>query len=443
MSACRVVRGIYFCGSGAPRARAGCSAAASRRPRRHHHQPGKRRVGISAGAGTLHPPKPERSHAIDHVLYRACRNRTASSVQLAKPGLLRTIRSRGIRMNTILFSVRARRVGIPKRSASMPCSTFPKRTRTTSTIPAAPATFRTGSVSRFARPEKTATRRQHRKTSFVSAPRRFCRRSAGRPYFETMASQAAVWRERDPATGLWNWYMYFSYRGKDGTLPGIRLATSRDGKAWTRQFNAQDPRGMGQIFVSTPDAYYEWHQISKIGRTYVLCMEVGTSRGKRWRPGIAVSDRPDRGWVQLDLDTVLQTKWEELYRDDALYHVATPALYQIAGSGFCMRKRVPCRVIKTTSMGSGTSGVLRAKSRFRLCQGLSDLHSRSPGSSETVAGDEFASRSPRTQNAVESHPGSTASRRGRYSTITSVTSVKWPKREKVRGGRAAPGMNRS
>lgn len=151
------------------------------------------------------------------------------------------------------------------------------------------------------------------------------------PYFENMASQAAVWRERDSSTEEWNWYMYYSYRGKDGTLPGLRLATSRDGRNWTRHFNQQDSRGMGQLFTSTPDAYYEWHQIFKVGQTYVLCMEVGTERGKRWRPGLAVSAQPGTGWVQLDLDTMLQTKWEGLYRDDRLFHVATPALYQIAG----------------------------------------------------------------------------------------------------------------
>lgn len=149
------------------------------------------------------------------------------------------------------------------------------------------------------------------------------------PYFEKMASQAAVWREWDGSATRWNWFMYYSYRGNDGTLPGLRLATSRDGKKWTRQFNEKDPRGMGQIFESTPGAYYEWHQISKVGETYVLVIEVGTEKGKRWRPAIAVSQHPDRGWVQLDVDTMLQTNWKGLYRDDTMFHVATPAFYQI------------------------------------------------------------------------------------------------------------------
>ena len=151
----------------------------------------------------------------------------------------------------------------------------------------------------------------------------------GAPFHEEMVSQAAVLRERNATAQGWDWTMYYSYGGKDGLLPGIRLATSRDGKRWTRHFNAADPRGMGQIFRSTPGAYYEWHQVFKLGATYVLCIEVGVDHGARWRPGLAVSTEPERGWTQLDLDTVLQTKWTGLYDDRTLYHVATPALYQI------------------------------------------------------------------------------------------------------------------
>ncbi len=154
------------------------------------------------------------------------------------------------------------------------------------------------------------------------------------PYHEEMASQAAVMREWNDGAKRWDWHMYYSYRGKDGCLPGIRLATSQDGKTWTRQFNADDPRGMGQIFPSTANAYYEWHQILKVGGTYVLCIEVGVEHGARWRLGLAVSTDPVKGWTQLDLDTVLQTKWQGLYDDRTLYHVATPALYEIEGKWY-------------------------------------------------------------------------------------------------------------
>lgn len=152
---------------------------------------------------------------------------------------------------------------------------------------------------------------------------------AAGPYYEEMASQAAVMREWNENEKRWDWFMYYSYRGKDGVLPGIRLATSRDGKTWTRLFNADDPRGMGQIFQSTPNAYYEWHQFLKVDDTYVLSIEVGIEHGKRWRPVLAVSTDPVKGWTQLDPDTMLQTKWEGLYSDNTLYHVATPALYKI------------------------------------------------------------------------------------------------------------------
>jgi len=164
------------------------------------------------------------------------------------------------------------------------------------------------------------------------------------PYFEEMASQAAVLREWEPKEGRWNWFMYYSYRGKDGILPGIRLATSRDGKTWVRRHNEKDPRGMGQIFESTPDAYYEWHQVSKIGDTYVLLIEVGTSHGKRWRPVVAVSKNPVSGWVQIDVDALLQTQWNGLYRDDTIYHVATPATYQIEGKWYLYTQACPLPV---------------------------------------------------------------------------------------------------
>ncbi|MEY2877740.1 MAG: hypothetical protein RLZZ15_120 [Verrucomicrobiota bacterium] len=161
------------------------------------------------------------------------------------------------------------------------------------------------------------------------------------PFAETMAQQSAVLRERDPVSGRWKWFMYYSYRGKNGTLPGLRLATSADGKTWTRHYNPADPRGMGHLFPSTPNAYYEWHQVIKVGGTYVLTIEVGTEKGKRWRPVLAVSRAPDAGWVQLDVDTMLQTHWPGIYRDETIYHVATPAFYEIGGRWFLYTQACP------------------------------------------------------------------------------------------------------
>lgn len=98
---------------------------------------------------------------------------------------------------------------------------------------------------------------------------------------------------------------------------------------------------MGHVFASTPDAYYEWHQVARINGTYVLTMEVGTEQGKRWRPVIAVSRRPDRGWTQLDVDTALQTHWGEVYRDETIFHVATPAFHQVGKRWYLFAQACP------------------------------------------------------------------------------------------------------
>ena len=154
------------------------------------------------------------------------------------------------------------------------------------------------------------------------------------PFRETFASQAAVLRERNTATGGWDWHMYYSYRDQDRTLAGLRYATSRDGKTWTRHWDATDPRGLGHIFASAPNSYYEWHQIRKIGHTYMLSMEVGPELGRQWRPVLAVSSHPAHGWTQLDPGLLLQTQWPGIYSEQTMYHVATPAFYTFNGRGY-------------------------------------------------------------------------------------------------------------
>ncbi len=73
----------------------------------------------------------------------------------------------------------------------------------------------------------------------------------------------------------------------------------------------------------------------------MLLIEVGTSAGKRWRPVVAISKEPDTGWEQMDVDTMLQTKWGALYRDDTIYHVATPAMYAIQGHWYLYAQACP------------------------------------------------------------------------------------------------------
>jgi hypothetical protein len=52
--------------------------------------------------------------------------------------------------------------------------------------------------------------------------------------------------------------------------------------------------------------------------------------------GQIVLSRASHDWMsqQLELDTMLQTKWQGLYNDRTLYHVATPALYEIEGKWY-------------------------------------------------------------------------------------------------------------
>jgi hypothetical protein len=149
------------------------------------------------------------------------------------------------------------------------------------------------------------------------------------PFNETMVSQGAVTREWNPAKKVWNWYLYYSYRGSDGVLPGIRMAVSTDGKRWARWYNPKDPSGRGQIFPGVANTYYEWHQIFKVGSTYVLSIEAGPENGKRWRTALATSESPFYGWKPLNLDLLLQTQWKGLYREESMFHVATPAFYRI------------------------------------------------------------------------------------------------------------------
>lgn len=193
------------------------------------------------------------------------------------------------------------------------------------------------------------------------------------PFHEVMSSQAAVLREWNAETKRWDWTMYYSYRGKDGVLPGLRLATSSDGKTWTRQFNANDPRGMGQIFPSIPNAYYEWHQIFKVDDTYVLSIELGIEKGQRWRTALAVSKSPRTGWQPLPPDTVLQTQWTGLYRDDAMYHVATPAFYPIDGRWYLYAQACPLPTNRNYIDGAWDLWVIECARRIPTLPGYADV----------------------------------------------------------------------
>ena len=128
-------------------------------------------------------------------------------------------------------------------------------------------------------------------------------------------SQAAVFREN----GLW--YMFYSYRNETKTLPGIRLATSRDGKHWTKV------PGPDLLAAAPEQLYIEWHQVYKIGNRYVLLYE-GYNGGTRWGADVATSSSLTTGWKKAPAKLIDQTKWPN-YSDKTMFHVATPAIYQI------------------------------------------------------------------------------------------------------------------
>jgi predicted GH43/DUF377 family glycosyl hydrolase len=130
-------------------------------------------------------------------------------------------------------------------------------------------------------------------------------------------SQGAVFRERS------RWYSLYSYRTAKKVLPGLRLAISTDGTHWRKESGPD-------LLIAAPESQYiEWHQVYKIGKRYVMLYE-GYNGGKRWGADIAFSDRLTSGWKKAPLGMIDQTRWEN-YSDQTLFHVATPALYQIRG----------------------------------------------------------------------------------------------------------------
>jgi len=132
---------------------------------------------------------------------------------------------------------------------------------------------------------------------------------------ETHVSQGAVFREK----GLW--HSFYSYRTAKKVLPGIRLATSPDGTRWTK---VPGP----DLLASAPESrYMEWHQVYKVGGRYVILYE-GYNGGTRWGADVAVSSSLTTGWKKAPVNLIDQTKWPN-YSDKTLFHVATPAVYQL------------------------------------------------------------------------------------------------------------------
>ena len=128
-------------------------------------------------------------------------------------------------------------------------------------------------------------------------------------------SQGAVFREKDL------WYMFYSYRNETKTLPGIRLATSSNGKHWTKVL------GPDLLAAAPEQLYIEWHQVYKIDDLNVLLYE-GYNGGTRWGAEMATSSSLTKDWNKAHMKMIDQTKWPN-YSDETMFHVATPAFYNI------------------------------------------------------------------------------------------------------------------
>ncbi len=135
---------------------------------------------------------------------------------------------------------------------------------------------------------------------------------------ETHVSQASILRENG------RWVALYSYRtSPQNVLPGIRLATSPDGKQWTKV------PGPDLLTAAPEQKYIEWHSTIRVGDRYVMLFE-GYNGGTRWGADAAVSDRLTSGWKKLPTKLLDQTTWPG-YSDATMFHVATPALYNWGG----------------------------------------------------------------------------------------------------------------
>jgi predicted GH43/DUF377 family glycosyl hydrolase len=129
------------------------------------------------------------------------------------------------------------------------------------------------------------------------------------------ATESAVYVEN----GVW--YMFYSYALRNQILPGIRLAISTDGLHWAKV------SGPDLLTAAPEQRMIEWHQVYKLGDRYVLLYE-GYNGGTRWGAQWATSSSLTGGWKKAPQYLVDQTKWAN-YSDEAIYHVATPALCHI------------------------------------------------------------------------------------------------------------------
>lgn len=121
------------------------------------------------------------------------------------------------------------------------------------------------------------------------------------------------------------WRMYYDYRNGSNVLPGIRYATSLDGKIWTKQ-------GCVDLITRIPgglnSTYIEWQQILKLDDYYMLVY--GGYNGSYWSTGLAYSSSPGSGFIQSFANPVFSPTFASVPVGlSPENNIATTAFYQI------------------------------------------------------------------------------------------------------------------
>ena len=118
-----------------------------------------------------------------------------------------------------------------------------------------------------------------------------------------------------------HWYMYYSYRTAGAILPGIRVATSPDGVAWTKVGDVISKGSAGQW----DDTYIEHSNVYYIDGHFVLLFEAyGGSGSEPWQIGLAYSTSPTTAWVKYASNPIFGPSHTPGAFDE--YHVDTPFL---------------------------------------------------------------------------------------------------------------------
>jgi hypothetical protein len=106
-------------------------------------------------------------------------------------------------------------------------------------------------------------------------------------------------------------------------LPGIRYATSKDGKVWVKQGEG-DLLSRGQE-GSVDSRYFEWKQVFRAFNKNILVWEAFS--GKEWAVCMASADSPAGPWIKSQRNPVFRPSGVEGTFDKLF--VATPAFYLI------------------------------------------------------------------------------------------------------------------